>query len=49
MLELNNVTAAYSGSKVLFDVSLEAKTGEVTCLWAETALVNPPRLKALWV
>ena len=32
MLELNNITAAYNGSKVLHGVSLKAEKGKVTCL-----------------
>lgn len=32
MLALEQVTASYGGSRVLFGVDIKAKKGEVTCL-----------------
>ena len=47
MLELKNITAAYSGSKVIFGSSLEAKKGEVTCLIGRNGVGKSTTLKSI--
>lgn len=47
MLTLENVTAAYGGSKVLFDVNLEAKKGEITCLIGRNGVGKTTTVKSI--
>lgn len=47
MLKLENVTAEYSGSRVLFGVNIEAKTGDVTCLVGRNGVGKSTTLKAI--
>lgn len=47
MLELENMTASYSGSKVLFDTSLIAKKGQVTCLIGRNGVGKSTTLKGI--
>jgi urea transport system ATP-binding protein len=47
MLKLNNITAAYSGSKVLHGVSLKAEKGKVTCLIGRNGVGKSTTLKSI--
>lgn len=47
MLKLEELTAAYNGSKVLFGVSLEAKPGEITCLVGRNGVGKSTTLKSI--
>lgn len=47
MLKLEKLTAAYSGSNVLFGVSLEAKPGEITCLVGRNGVGKSTTLKSI--
>ncbi len=47
MLKINNLTAAYSGSKVIFGTSIEAKKGEVTCLIGRNGVGKSTTLKSI--
>lgn len=47
MLKLEHVTAAYSGSKVLFGIDIEAKVGEITCLIGRNGVGKSTTLKAI--
>lgn len=47
MLSLEQLTASYNGSKVLFDVSLEAKKGNVTCLVGRNGVGKSTTLKSI--
>lgn len=47
MLKLDNITAAYSGSKILYGVSLEVKEGQVTCLVGRNGVGKSTTLKAI--
>jgi urea transport system ATP-binding protein len=47
MLELEHLTASYSGSKVLFDVSLRAPSGEVTCLIGRNGMGKSTTVRAI--
>ena len=47
MLELEHITAAYSGSKVLFDVSIKADIGEITCLVGRNGVGKSTSMKAI--
>lgn len=47
MLSLENVTAAYSGSKVLFGVNIEAKKGEITCLIGRNGVGKTTTIKSI--
>lgn len=47
MLKLENVTAEYSGSRVLFGVNIEAKVGEITCLVGRNGVGKSTTLKAI--
>lgn len=47
MLKLENVTAEYSGSRVLFGVNIEAKAGEITCLVGRNGVGKSTTLKAI--
>lgn len=46
MLALEKVTASYNGSKVLFDVDITAKKGEVTCLIGRNGVGKTTTVKA---
>lgn len=47
MLTLENVTASYSGSKVLFGVNIEAKKGEITCLVGRNGVGKSTTIKSI--
>lgn len=47
MLKLENVTAEYGGSRVLFGVNIEAKVGEITCLVGRNGVGKSTTLKAI--
>lgn len=47
MLKLENVTAEYSGSRVLFGVNIEAKAGEITCLVGRNGVGKSTTLKSI--
>lgn len=47
MLKLENVTAEYSGSQVLFGVNIEAKAGEITCLVGRNGVGKSTTLKSI--
>lgn len=47
MLKLDKVTAAYSGSKVLFGVDIEAQKGEITCLVGRNGVRKSTAMKAI--
>lgn len=47
MLKIDNLTASYNGSKVLFDVSLEAEKGEVTCLVGRNGVGKSTTMKSI--
>ncbi len=47
MLKIDNLTAAYNGSKVLFGVSLEAEKGEVTCLVGRNGVGKSTTMKSI--
>lgn len=47
MLTLEKVTAAYSGSKVLFGVDIEAKKGEITCLIGRNGVGKTTTIKSI--
>lgn len=47
MLTLENVTASYSGSKVLFGVNIEAKKGEITCLVGRNGVGKSTTIKSV--
>lgn len=47
MLQLDNITAAYNGSKVLHGVSLKAEKGKVTCLVGRNGVGKSTTLKSI--
>ncbi len=47
MLELDEITAAYSGSKVLFGVDIAARKGEITCLVGRNGVGKSTTMKAI--
>ena len=47
MLKLDNITAAYNGSKVLHGVSLKAEKGKVTCLIGRNGVGKSTTLKSI--
>ena len=47
MLELESLTAAYSGSKVLFGVDITARKGEITCLIGRNGVGKSTTMKAI--
>lgn len=47
MLTLENVSAAYKESRILFDVNLEARVGEITCLIGRNGVGKTTVLKAV--
>ena len=47
MLNLQHVTASYSGSKVLFGVDIEAKKGEITCLVGRNGVGKSTTIKSI--
>lgn len=47
MLELEHVTAAYSGSQVLFGVNIKAEAGDVTCLVGRNGVGKSTTLKSI--
>ncbi|MDD3137948.1 MAG: urea ABC transporter ATP-binding subunit UrtE [Lachnospiraceae bacterium] len=47
MLTLENVTASYGGSKVLFGVNIEAKKGEITCLIGRNGVGKSTTIKSI--
>ncbi len=47
MLMLEHVTAAYSGSRVLFGVDIEAGVGEITCLVGRNGVGKSTTMKAI--
>lgn len=47
MLELEHVAAAYSGSKVLYNVNIKAEVGEITCLVGRNGVGKSTTMKAI--
>lgn len=47
MLTLENLTASYGGSKVLFGVDIEAKKGEITCLIGRNGVGKTTTVKSI--
>ncbi len=47
MLELEHVAAAYSGSKVLFNVNIKADVGEITCLVGRNGVGKSTTMKSI--
>lgn len=47
MLELEHVAAAYSGSKVLFNVNIKAEVGEITCLVGRNGVGKSTTMKSI--
>ncbi len=47
MLELEHVTAAYNGSKVLFGVNIRAEIGKITCLIGRNGVGKTTTMKAV--
>lgn len=47
MLEVRNLTLHYGGSQILYDVDLDAKPGEVTCIMGTNGVGKTSLLKAI--
>lgn len=47
MLTLNQVTASYAGSRVLFDVDIKAEKGEITCLVGRNGVGKTTTVKSI--
>ena len=47
MLVLEHVAAAYSGSKVLFNVNIKAEVGEITCLVGRNGVGKSTTMKSI--
>ena len=47
MLKTNNLTLHYGGSQILYDVSIEAALGQVTCIMGTNGVGKTSLLKAI--